>query len=84
VCGQFRDLSIPGQNLSKLSDHAYVIFEGPECVLEWRISDIRGTIGTNAFDRRLCDLLNRYNPDTVLVRKLPERATKTRGNRLSQ
>lgn len=53
---------------------AYVVFEGPLTPVDWGMSDVRAKERARKCLRRLSQLLDRYQPDALLVRGI----TKTR------
>jgi hypothetical protein len=57
---------------------SYVVFEGAFSPVDWGMSDIPAREKVRRCLRRLSLLLDRYRPDVLLIRDVPQRCTKGR------
>jgi hypothetical protein len=51
---------------------SYVVCEGPLSLIDWGMSDIPAKRKSRVCLRRLSALIDRYDPDAVVTRRLPE------------
>ena len=61
---------------------SYVVFEGSLSPVDWGMSDVPGKEKARRCLRRLSLLLDRYEPDVLLIRELSERFRKGRTAKL--